>query len=414
MDFPQKEISKVLSTLKQQSVYYSKILSSIDKTILENLNYESYTQLPILTRDDFLLNSSLFKLSSVKVSRLHFSGGTLGKQKEIYYSSEDWNRSVNNTTECLKLAGITDKDIVSVIQPFGPWSIGSIFMESIASIGALALPVGIHMDDKEILNLTDCKKATVIMAAPGNLCRLTSELSSNRSKVSHIKKIILSGEVILPGQIKFLKEVWDAEVISLYGSAETDSLGIEKSEGTGIHLLSNDFFFEILTNSGPKLPAPELEGELIVTTLNNISTPLIRYKVGDYVKCIDNKDGKPIIQIQGRSGGGVSFKDSTKVYPEQFHDAIKEVLQYYVGCQISFLDNNNSDQLKCTIFTHEKISDKKISLLRNNILRSSIDIYDVYTSGILSDIEIEIQSPNNMPLNQRGKVVWFEDNRTLV
>ncbi|MDZ3952299.1 AMP-binding protein [Bacillus thuringiensis] len=414
MEFPKEKMLKRILSLKKDSDYYRGKLSFIDDNFEKNFNYDLYTSIPILTREDFLDNSQLFKTSSSKISRLHFSGGTLGKPKKIYYSLKDWNNSVNKVIECLQLVDVSDSDTVAIIQPFGPWAIGSLFLDAITSIGGLALPIGIHMEDSEILNLMIANKTTTVMAAPGNLCRLTSIMVNLELKIPSVQKIILSGELVLPGQISFLENIWKAEVISYYGTAETDSLGIEKTKKSGIHLFSNDMFFEIVTNNVSQPLRKGATGELLVSTLNNEGTPILRYKIGDEITCLDSIQNHHIIQVNGRSSGGISFRDGTKVSPEQIHSAIENVLHCYTGCKVAFQEYDMKELLKCTIFTPEKISNAQLSIIKDNILRSSIDIYDTFSSGLLRKIEIEIKTPEEIPLNHRGKAIWFEDCRTSI
>lgn len=44
-------------------------------------------------------------------------------------------------------------DTVAILQPFGIWSIGSIFLDSVAQLGATGLPLGIHLSDEDALAL---------------------------------------------------------------------------------------------------------------------------------------------------------------------------------------------------------------------------------------------------------------------
>ncbi len=80
---PKRKNVKTYIIPEKNSDYYRRKLSFIVDNFEENFNYNLYTKIPIVTRKDFLENSHSFKDSSIRTSRLHFSGGTLGKPKKI-------------------------------------------------------------------------------------------------------------------------------------------------------------------------------------------------------------------------------------------------------------------------------------------------------------------------------------------
>lgn len=414
INFPDIVLKELISNLGSSSPFYRGHFEDSDFNWTNFQNYDDFRSLSYLEQVQVKQHSSDFRCSTIQSNRIYCSGGTIGQPKSIYYTEEDWKKSIEANIKCLKIANVNSRDIVAILQPFDIWSIGSVFLDSVSKLGAMALPLGISLDDADVRNLLQRHKVTIIMAAPGNMCRLTDKIAKEDRKIFdnfRLRKLILSGENCSDSQKEYLSDHWSSEVISLYGSAETDSIGIECINCRSHRLLYDEFFFELLTENGAELLRPGLTGELIVTTLHRQGTPLVRYKLGDIVNVLPHcgkcKDMCPTVQIVGRSSPTFALNDGTKLYDYQVKQAIESAIHAPFSCQVT-RSGENRDSLLFTIFCKKEKADLE-EQIKNNLQRTSVDFSHSIAAGFIT-IEIDFRELSEIPLNQRGKVITFIDS----
>ncbi len=79
---------------------------------------------------------------------------------------------------------------------------------------------------------------------------------------------------------EMLERVFQAEVFDKYGSRECADMACECPAHSGLHVYSPNVFIEITDQAGKPCP-PGQPGRILVTLLNNLSFPMIRYQIGD-------------------------------------------------------------------------------------------------------------------------------------
>jgi phenylacetate-CoA ligase len=89
----------------------------------------------------------------------------------------------------------------------------------------------------------------------------------------------------IPSTKKMIEESWGAKCYDHAGATEVGAFGFEcQSQPGGIHVNENEFIVEVIDpNTGREARAGE-KGELVLTNLGRIGSPLIRYKTGDLVQ----------------------------------------------------------------------------------------------------------------------------------
>lgn len=92
--------------------------------------------------------------------------------------------------------------------------------------------------------------------------------------------IICTTAPLLPEARELMQKVFRCNVFNQYGSREVGPIAAECSMGQGLHIFSTHQKVEIVDSLG-KPVKDGIDGEIIVTNLNNYSMPLIRYKIGD-------------------------------------------------------------------------------------------------------------------------------------
>ncbi|OQY28245.1 MAG: hypothetical protein B6243_12270, partial [Anaerolineaceae bacterium 4572_5.2] len=93
------------------------------------------------------------------------------------------------------------------------------------------------------------------------------------------KGVFSSAEVLLPAARQFIEETFQCKVFNRYGSKELGGIACECEAHTGLHISMENNFVEILDNG--KAAETGQTGDIIVTNLNNLGMPFIRYSTGD-------------------------------------------------------------------------------------------------------------------------------------
>jgi len=91
---------------------------------------------------------------------------------------------------------------------------------------------------------------------------------------------VFSGaELLLPTVREYLEETFQCRVFNHYGTNELGGMACECEAHTGLHISVENSYVEILSEGRPTKPGEV--GDLIITNLNNLGMPFIRYSIGD-------------------------------------------------------------------------------------------------------------------------------------
>jgi phenylacetate-CoA ligase len=120
-----------------------------------------------------------------------------------------------------------------------------------------------------------------------------------------------------------IEKVFGCKVFNHYGTREMSSIASECKDHSGLHITMDHTLVEVVDENGIACP-PGVEGEIVVTTLNNFSMPLIRYKIGDIgtmsssSTCSCGCNYPKLEKITGRTNGVFKTKKGDRVGGEFF------------------------------------------------------------------------------------------------
>jgi phenylacetate-CoA ligase len=156
-----------------------------------------------------------------------------------------------------------------------------------------------------------------------------------------LELVCSSSEMLHPEDEFRLERVFRAPVIEVYGSAEASNLGFRLAGQSTWQLLEPRVIVEVLDEA--RLPASPGEiGELVVTTLTEPTSPLIRYATGDLARVqsgpANGGSGLRLAALEGRSadslvdrgGGLVPFWSIASSLFWASHDIARHVLRWQV------------------------------------------------------------------------------------
>lgn len=343
-----KRIDAHLAFAQQTVPFYCDLYSALNT---DQINHESLPQVPKATPQHLLEDPHGFVSKKGEPVQISSSGGTYGRRKIIFRTTEDLQKSVVTAEKMFSNSGIVKGDIVAIAQPFDVWNIGHIALNTFKNMGVLSLPIGsLPIDDKTI-ELINLSKANVIYCTPSKAVTI-ARASREAGRKLAIEKVLCAGEPIMPVQRQLIKEILGADIYGIYGSEETDGIGSECNQHNGYHIFDNGLLIEIL-DPETLSPAEKNEGAMTVTKLDSTGTVLVRYLLGDKVKIITEKCScgahENRVIPTGRLQETLFLYNATKVsietIEEMFNGALGRIPQY----QIEITQDSAQDRIKFKI-----------------------------------------------------------------
>lgn len=147
-------------------------------------------------------------------------------------------------------------------------------------VTALSMSRAILMDYYRAMN----RYRAPILVAYGNSLHLFARfLRENGLTPYRPRGIIVCAERIFGPQKDYIAEVFGAPVFERYGCMEFSFIAADCDRHRGMHLNSDYLFVEILGDDGRPVPPGE-SGEVVISSMNNLAMPLIRYRIGDMAR----------------------------------------------------------------------------------------------------------------------------------
>jgi phenylacetate-CoA ligase len=234
---------------------------------------------------------------------LHQTSGTMGKPLRWLDTSESWDWWARCWGAVYCAAGVTAADRIFFAFSFGPFIGFWAAWAGAEKIGALAISGGAQDSYQRLRNLMDLE-ATVLCCTPSYALHLAEVAGKEKIDLrkSAVRKIIVAGEPggSIPGTRARIEEVWSAKVFDHTGATEIGAHGLTCSGQCGVHLNEGEFLIEVID---PRTCKPADEGELIITNLDRIGSPVLRYHTGDHVRL--NRDVCECGRTFARMDGGI-------------------------------------------------------------------------------------------------------------
>ena len=304
------------------------MVTGVSEKNIDSFSVSDLSELPIMTAQDLRENWNQLSVIDNNSFRVSTSGGTIGAPKFMIRTLNDWAISLDSHIRVLETAGLCRNHRLLIALPFDLWCIGYLTVDACKEMGSLAIPVGVRMDDEALADCLSRFSANAILTTPSRW-ELFSEKRPDLCAKHQGLLMLLAGEQVTNKTRTMLSNLWRGDVRAVYGSEETDGLGSECDQGGGMHILNDRFIFEVKNSSNGDTQINKGRGELFVTSLYHQGTPLIRYDLGDFVEINTNGcscgNKFPKINVFGKTGEVLFFRDATKVYGYQIQEAINEV-----------------------------------------------------------------------------------------
>ncbi|RQD79210.1 MAG: phenylacetate--CoA ligase family protein [Methanocalculus sp. MSAO_Arc1] len=371
--------------------------------------------LPFMYKTDLRDNypDRIFSSSQDDLVRYHVSSGTTGKPTVVGYTKNDIEIWTTSLARALTSCGLGRGDVIQVSYGYGLFTGGLGLHYGAERIGATVLPTSVGNTERQIELMQDLR-ATAIACTPSYLIHLgeaAERLGISIKNDTHLKSAIIGAEPWSETMKQRIFETMGVRAYDIYGTSEISGpMFSECSEQKGIHIWGDIALTEIIDpETGEPLPPGE-PGELVMTILGKEALPMIRYRIGDLTKIIEEpcpcgRTHPRIQRISGRVDDMLIIR-GINVFPSAIEHTILGIPELSGHFMIEVDRIGPLDEMLVRVeVAPEAFSDKINDLI--NIKRK---VEHILKNALNIAVTIELSEPGSLPRFE-GKAKRVIDRR---
>jgi phenylacetate-CoA ligase len=236
---------------------------------------------------------------------------------------------------------------------------------------------------------------TYLLTYPTNLHALARAFEDDGAELGHLREVRTLSEALSEETRSITREVFGVPVTDMYSAIEVGFIAMQCPEHEHYHVQSETVLVEILGEDDQPC-APGEMGRVVLTSLHNYATPLIRYDVGDYAEvgepCSCGR-GLPVIRrILGRTRNMLVRPDGSTYWPMIDSKSCRPALPYN---QLQ-LAQIAPDTLEVRVVPEEPVTDKH-----------KTDLAAVLIRRLGYPFKIEFKIVESIPRSKSGKFEEF-------
>ncbi len=321
-------LNETIRIARNSNIYRLKLLNYPlkIKNILELKNFPLTTKKEL--RDCYPFEALAAPIKDV--IEVHTSSGTTGKAALSYFTQEDLEIGSGEISKAWGCFGINNESIVQFMMSYGLFSGAALNTYAIQKLGGLVIPAGIQSAEKQLQMMIDFRVNTIV-GTPGYYYYLFDHIIEKNISLKKffLKQGIMAGEIYSDKVRADIENKFNIKIFDHYGLCEVNTgIAYECEFRTGLHILDEYVFPEIIDPETGKVLPNDTEGELVLTTLRKKASPLIRYRTGDITsiksgKCPCGRNSVRIDRIKRRVDDIVFIK-GIKIDPYELKEYILE------------------------------------------------------------------------------------------
>lgn len=338
------QLKKQLLYLQKKSPAYIGLFRKLGLDVASIRGYEEFRQIPITTKEDLQrYNENFICVAKEEIIDHVTTSGTMGKPVSMALNEADLQRLTNNEYESFRLAGVQKEDIVQITTTLDRrFMAGLAYFLGLRKLGAGIVRTGGGLPQLQWDSI-ERFKPKYLVAVPSFLLKMVEYAQQNNIdyKNSSVKAAICIGEPVRKVDFELntlgerLKGLWDIEIFSTYASTEMATAFTECEYHRGNHLQPDLIYTEILDLDGKQVLPGEI-GELVITSLQTQTMPLLRFATGDMLTfteepCLCGRNTLRLSPVVGRKQQMIKLK-GTSLYPQSLIEVLNgiEGLEAYV------------------------------------------------------------------------------------
>lgn len=286
------QLQKLLRTIIPANKFYGRKVSATEVKSLDQFR----ASVPFTTKQELaddqrehLPFGTNFTFPFKLYTRCHQTSGTAGAPLYWFDDPESWRWMMGNWKRVFQAAGVTSGDRVLFAFSFGPFIGFWLAFEAAAELGCLCFPAGGLSSAARLRLMLDCG-ATVVCCTPTYALRLAEVAQQENISIANgkVRLLIVAGEAggSVAATRAQLQQLWNGvRVFDHHGMTEVGPVTFECPARAGVlHVIEESHFAEIINPSTGAPMSRGNAGELVLTPLGRLGSPVLRYRTGDLVK----------------------------------------------------------------------------------------------------------------------------------
>lgn len=275
----------------------------------------------------------LFAVPLNEVVRVHASSGTTGKPIVVGYNRHDMDVWTDLVARMVTMAGVTEQDVAQVSFGYGLFTGGFGLHYGLERVGATVVPISGGNTERQIMIMKDFG-ATALICTPTyalHMAEVAEELGIDPRTELKVKVGLFGGEAWSEEYRQELNKAWGMLATDNYGLSEVNGPGVagECQYVCGQHLAEDCFIMEIINSETGEPVADGELGEVVITTLNKQTLPMLRYRTKDismlnYEPCECGRTTARMKKITGRTDDMLIIR-GVNVFPSQIETVLMEI-----------------------------------------------------------------------------------------
>ena len=267
-------------------------------------------------------------------TRVHQTSGTTGTPLRWLDTPESWSWWLDCWVEVFRAAGIAREDRIFIPFSFGPFIGFWAAFEAGPRLGALTIPAGGLTSEQRVGKLLEYD-ATVLVCTPTYALRLAqiARDAGRDLRAGSVRITLHAGEpgASLPNVKARIEHEWGAKCFDHAGATEVGAWGYSCGHENRMHINEDAFVAEVIDPESLVCAPSEdgtQRGELVLTNLGRVGSPVIRYRTGDLVELSPDPCtcGRPTAWLRGGVLGRVDqmvIVRGINVYPAALEDIVR-------------------------------------------------------------------------------------------
>jgi phenylacetate-CoA ligase len=326
-----ERLRELIAYTNAHSPFYRDLWKGIDLSSIKTP--KDLRILPIVTKEDIRANFSKIATVSRKKSYVAHTGGTTGKSLEIFYTWPDFQerqavldffREQHGWKLGKKTAWFSGKTLLTKRDEANSRFWKTDFWFNIRYYSTF------HMSNKNLphyIHDLNSWNPEFFSGFPSNIFEIADYARRNNMAITcHPRAIFTTAETLVPEQTEVIEEQFHSRVYDQYSSSEGAPFIIECEQGK-YHLLPATGIIEILDEQGKMTT----EGNVVITYFQSHGTPLVRYRLGDRMRILDDLGSacgcasvSPIVdKIEGRAIDFLYSKERGKINLGNISNCVK-------------------------------------------------------------------------------------------
>ncbi|MEP0843973.1 MAG: AMP-binding protein [Phycisphaerae bacterium] len=224
-----------------------------------------------------------------RYTRFSQTSGTTGAPLRWLDTPESWEGMLDNWRRVYEASGVSGGDRVLFAFSFGPFLGFWTAFEAACRLGCLCIPGG-GLSSSARLQAVMVNRVSVLCCTPTYALRLAEVAAADGLDLgeSAVRALIVAGEPggSIPATRARIERCWPgARVFDHHGMTEVGPVSYPcPRRPDRLHVMENAFLAEVVDPWSGRPAPPGEPGELVLTTLARVGSPLLRYRTGDVVR----------------------------------------------------------------------------------------------------------------------------------